>query len=83
MKDNFSFKDYELNSNIMENELDDYTIIINNLNLKFSKEDLRRIFKDCGEIKKIILIKKEKYHSKAKITFESKDSLLLVLKNNF
>lgn len=60
------------------NELDNYSLIINNLSLKFSKEDLRRIFKDCGEIKKIIIIKKEKSYSKAKIIFESRDSILLV-----
>jgi len=71
---------HELNSGIIESELDDYTIIVNNLNLKYSKEDLRRIFRDSGEIKKIMIIKKDKNHSQAKITFESKDSIFIVFK---
>jgi RNA recognition motif-containing protein len=62
-------------------ELDDYSILIKNLTNKLSKEDLRRIFKNCGEIKKINLIRKEKSLIDAKIIFEMKESLNLVIIN--
>jgi len=62
-------------------EVDNTTILIRNLNLKYSKEDLRRIFKECGEIKKISLIKKEKNLIDAKISFESMESILNVIES--
>lgn len=62
-----------------EYELDEYTIVLRNLSLKISKEDLRRLFKDCGEIKKIQVIKKPKKLVDAKIIFDNKEAVKKVI----
>jgi hypothetical protein len=61
-----------------EQELDDFTIIIKDIKQKLSKEDIRMMFKDCGDIRKIALIKKENKFSDAKIIFDEKDSVFKV-----
>jgi hypothetical protein len=64
-----------------EENLDEFSFLIKNIKQKLSKEDLRIMFKDCGEITKIILEKKDNKLYNAKIKFETKDSILKVINN--
>jgi len=54
------------------------SIIVTNFDNKISKEDLRVCFKDCGEIKKIILNKVNPKNYEAIIAFEDIKSISLV-----